>query len=56
MENVPKVLKVPYENGVVDLEVSYFAALEPEQFVSNQAKGMVIESGHYNDYVNQLTK
>ena len=36
--NIPKVLKVPYKNEVIDLEVNYFYALEPENYISNHGE------------------
>ena len=36
--NIPKVLKIPYKNDVIELEVNYFYALEPENYISNHGK------------------
>ena len=36
--NIPKVLKIPYKNDVIELEVNYYYALEPENYISNHGK------------------
>jgi len=50
--NIPKVLKIPYKNDVIELEVNYFYALEPENYISNHGKRKTMKLP--NDIISQI--
>ena len=51
--NIPKVLKIPNQNEVVDLKVNYFYALEPENYLSNHGKKYIRKST-FSDKVDSI--
>lgn len=53
--NIPKVLKVPYEPEIVDLEVNYYASLDPDLYVSSHiSKSSQFENPKNADSVDDL--
>ena len=51
--NIPKVLKIPNKNEMIDLQVNYFYALEPENYLSNHGKKTVKKS-MYSDKIDSI--